>query len=89
MLNLDIVDGDDVITICSGIFIRFLISCKATGNYLEGGVGAFEFVTLLHSLGTTILGVAAVLQRPPFLLESDYLLTRKAVQFFVEFTDRE
>jgi hypothetical protein len=46
-------------------------------------------VTLLHSLGTAILGVAAVLQRPPFLFESDYLLTRKAVQFFVEFTDRE
>ena len=46
-------------------------------------------MTLLHSLGTAILGVAAVLQRPPFLFESDYLLTRKAVQFFVEFADRE
>ena len=70
----------DVIT--SALFSR-----RETGNYLEGGVGAFELVTLLHSLGTAVLGVAAVFQHPPLLLEPDYLLTRKAVQLLVEFTD--
>lgn len=46
-------------------------------------------MTLLHALGTAILGVAAVLQRPPFLFEPDDLLAWKAVQLLVEFTDRE
>ncbi len=46
-------------------------------------------MTLLHSLGAAVLGVAAVLQRPPLLLEPDHLLTGEAVELLVEFTDRE
>lgn len=58
-------------------------------NYLEGGVGAFELVTLLHSLGAAVLGVAAVLQRAPLLLEPHHLLAGEAVELLVEFADRE
>lgn len=58
-------------------------------GYLERSVGAFQLVTLLHALGTAILGVTAILQGPPLLLESDDLLTRESVQFFVKFANGE
>ena len=58
-------------------------------RYLEGRVGAFQLVALLHALGAAVLGVAPILQSPPLLLEPDDLFAREAVEFLVEFADRE
>lgn len=55
--------------------------------YLEGRVGAFQLVALLHAFGTAVLGVAAVLERPPLLLQPDDLFAREAVELLVEFAD--
>lgn len=59
-------------------------TCLGDGFYLEGGIGGLEFVALLHAFAAAVLGVAAVLQRAPLLLQTHHFLAREAVQLLCD-----
>ena len=66
-----------------------LFELKWNGRHLEGRVGALELVALLHPLGAAVLRVAAVLERPPLLLQPDHFLAGASVELLVQLADRQ
>lgn len=54
---------------------------------LELAVGDLQVVTLLESLGATVLGVSTVFEGSSLLLEANDLVTWAAVKSLVEFTN--
>lgn len=66
-----------------------VLQLEAMQVLVELPVGLLQFVALVKSLGAAVLGIAAVLQGAPLLLQTHHLLPGAAVEPLVQFPHRQ